>query len=45
MEGSSYRAIKVEEAWGKAEIVSGGYIVIVTERIDIVDISRRKNIE
>ena len=43
MKESSYRAIRVGEAWGKAEIVPGSYIVIVTREIDIVDISRKKD--
>jgi uncharacterized protein (UPF0179 family) len=44
MKGSSYRAIKVREAWNRIEIVPGGYIVIVIREIDIIDISKRKDI-
>ena len=48
MKESSYRAIRIGEAWGRVEIVSSSYIVIVTREIDIIDIidiSRRKDIE
>ena len=44
MKGSSYKAIRIREAWDKIEIVSSNYIVIITREINIINISRKKNI-
>ena len=45
MKGNSYKAIRIREAWNRTEIVPSSYIIIVTREIDIVNISRRKDIE
>jgi hypothetical protein len=37
-------AIRIGESWNRTEIVPGGYIVIVTREIDIINIPRRKDI-